>query len=54
VPVKYQERVGQSNVTGDMRKTIRLGLEMIRMCLRERLRAVGGTGSVSGDRGGIG
>lgn len=36
VPVKYQERVGQSAVTGDRRKTIDLGLEMIRMCLRTR------------------
>lgn len=38
VPVKYQERVGQSSVTGDRRKTVRLGLEMIGMCLRARTR----------------
>lgn len=37
VPVKYQERVGQSSVTGDLGKTVRLGMEMIGMCLRARL-----------------
>jgi glycosyltransferase involved in cell wall biosynthesis len=37
VPVKYQERVGQSSVTGDRAAATRLGLEMIRMCLAERL-----------------
>jgi glycosyltransferase involved in cell wall biosynthesis len=36
VPVKYQERVGISAVTGDRRKTVRLGLQMIGMCLRMR------------------
>lgn len=40
VPVKYQERVGESSVTGDRQKTVRLGLEMIGMCLRTRARAV--------------
>lgn len=39
VPVKYQERVGQSSVTGDFGKTVRLGLEMIAMCLRTRARS---------------
>lgn len=38
VPVKYQERVGQSSVTGDLGKTVRLGLSMITMCLRTRAR----------------
>jgi glycosyltransferase involved in cell wall biosynthesis len=36
VPVKYQERVGQSSVTGDQAAAVRLGLEMIRMCVAER------------------
>ena len=38
VPVKYQERVGQSSVTGDRRTTIELGLSMIALCLRHRFR----------------
>lgn len=38
VPVKYQERVGESSVTGDLGKTIVLGLEMIALCLRHRFR----------------
>lgn len=38
VPVKYQERVGESSVTGDLGKTIRLGSEMIALCLRHRFR----------------
>jgi hypothetical protein len=36
VPVKYQPRVGQSSVTGDQGAAVRLGLEMIGLCLRER------------------
>jgi glycosyltransferase involved in cell wall biosynthesis len=36
VPVKYQPRVGESSVTGDQGKAVRLGLEMIGMCLRRR------------------
>jgi glycosyltransferase involved in cell wall biosynthesis len=40
VPVRYLPRVGESSVTGDLGKTIRLGIGMIRMCLRERLRGV--------------
>lgn len=39
VPVSYRPRVGQSSVTGDLRKTISLGLEMLRMVFRMRLRA---------------
>lgn len=38
VPVKYQPRVGESSVTGDLGKTVRLGVEMITLCLRHRLR----------------
>lgn len=38
VPVNYHPRVGQSSVTGDLRKTIDLGLEMIRMVLDRRRR----------------
>lgn len=37
VPVKYQARVGQSSVTGDQGAAVRLGLEMIGLCLRERV-----------------
>jgi len=39
VPVKYLPRVGESSVTGNRMKTIRLGCSMISLCLRERLRA---------------
>ena len=39
VPVNYHERVGTSSVTGDFGKTVSLGLEMIRLVLRMRLRA---------------
>ncbi|GAB2685742.1 glycosyltransferase family 2 protein [Thalassiella azotivora] len=38
VPVNYHPRVGHSSVTGDIRKTIPLGLEMLRMVLRMRVR----------------
>jgi glycosyltransferase involved in cell wall biosynthesis len=38
VPVRYLPRVGTSSVTGDLRKTIRLGLGMIGLCLRHRFR----------------
>jgi hypothetical protein len=36
VPVKYQERVGESSVTGSQSKAVKLGLQMIAMCLRMR------------------
>jgi hypothetical protein len=36
VPVKYQERVGESSVTGSQSKAVKLGLQMIVMCLRMR------------------
>lgn len=38
VPVNYHERVGVSSVTGDLGKTVRLGLEMIGLVLRMWLR----------------
>jgi glycosyltransferase involved in cell wall biosynthesis len=38
VPVNYHPRVGVSSVTGDLRKTISLGMEMLRMVLRMRLK----------------
>jgi glycosyltransferase involved in cell wall biosynthesis len=37
VPVNYHPRVGVSSVTGDFRKTVRLGLEMIGLVIRMRL-----------------
>jgi glycosyltransferase involved in cell wall biosynthesis len=39
VPVNYHPRVGVSSVTGELGKTISLGLEMIRLTIRMRLRA---------------
>jgi len=39
VPVNYHPRVGVSSVTGEIGKTISLGLEMIWLTLRMRLRA---------------
>lgn len=39
VPVNYHKRVGVSSVTGDFRKTVSLGLEMIRLLFKMRLRA---------------
>ncbi len=36
VPVNYGERVGQSSVTGSRSKTVRLGLEMIALCVKMR------------------
>lgn len=41
VPVRYLPRVGISSVTGQLSKTIPLGMEMIRIVLRERIRSVG-------------
>lgn len=38
VPVNYRERVGVSSVTGDLGKTVALGLEMIGLVVRMRLR----------------
>jgi hypothetical protein len=39
VPVNYLPRVGVSSVTGDQRKAIALGLWMIGLVLRYRLRS---------------
>ena len=39
VPVNYHPRVGTSSVTGDLGKTISLGVEMIGLTLRMRIRA---------------
>jgi glycosyltransferase involved in cell wall biosynthesis len=39
IPVNYLPRVGQSSVTGDFRKALLLGLEMIALVLRYRLRS---------------
>jgi glycosyltransferase involved in cell wall biosynthesis len=38
VPVNYRPRVGESAVTGDLTKAVRLGLEMIGIALRYRMR----------------
>ena len=38
VPVNYRPRVGESAVTGDFTKAVRLGLEMIGIALRYRVR----------------
>lgn len=39
VPVNYHPRVGVSSVTGELGKTITLGIEMIRLVVRMRLRS---------------
>jgi SAM-dependent methyltransferase len=41
VPVNYLPRVGESSVTGDLRKAIKLGLQMIVFILLFRLRTLG-------------
>ena len=38
IPVNYRPRVGESSVTGDFRKTLELGLKMIRMVFAAKLR----------------
>jgi glycosyltransferase involved in cell wall biosynthesis len=38
VPVNYRPRVGESAVTGDFMKAVRLGLEMIGIAVRSRIR----------------
>ena len=38
VPVNYRPRVGRSAVTGDLAKTVALGLQMVAMVLRTRVR----------------
>jgi hypothetical protein len=37
VPVNYRPRVGVSSVTGELRKTVPLGLEMLSMVVKMRL-----------------
>jgi glycosyltransferase involved in cell wall biosynthesis len=39
IPVNYLPRVGESSVTGDLRKAFLLGLEMIALVLRYRVRS---------------
>jgi glycosyltransferase involved in cell wall biosynthesis len=39
VPVNYHPRVGESSVTGDLKRAIRLGCEMIGLVFQTRLRA---------------
>jgi hypothetical protein len=39
IPVNYLPRVGESSVTGDIRRAILLGLTMIGLVLRYRLRS---------------
>ena len=39
IPVNYHERVGVSSVTGNARKTLVLGAQMMAMVLRMRVRA---------------
>jgi len=41
VPINYLPRVGTSSVTGDIGKTVRLGLRMIGFILRFRLATIG-------------
>lgn len=41
VPVRYLPRVGVSSVTGDFSKTVRLGIEMILIVLRLRVKTWG-------------
>jgi glycosyltransferase involved in cell wall biosynthesis len=41
IPVNYHPRVGQSSVTGDFGKTVSLGLEMIRLVIKTRLKTIG-------------
>ena len=38
VPVNYHPRVGVSSVTGDRRKAVRLGLQMLAIVLKTRVR----------------
>ena len=41
IPVNYHRRVGVSSVTGDFGKTVSLGLEMIRLVLKTRVKTIG-------------
>ncbi|MFN8522574.1 MAG: glycosyltransferase family 2 protein [Chloroflexota bacterium] len=42
IPVNYLPRVGESSVTGDLRKAFFLGIEMIRLVMTYRLRSWAG------------
>lgn len=39
VPVNYRPRIGESSVTGDLRKTVQLGLEMVGRVASARVRS---------------
>ena len=39
VPVNYLPRIGESSVTGDPSKAVRLGMSMIGLVLRYRIRS---------------
>jgi glycosyltransferase involved in cell wall biosynthesis len=41
IPVNYHPRVGQSSVTGDFGKTVSLGMEMIGLVIKTRLKTIG-------------
>jgi hypothetical protein len=41
IPVNYLPRVGESSVTGDLQKAVRLGIRMVAFILRFRLRTLG-------------
>lgn len=36
IPVRYQARVGTSSVTGSRTKAVRLGLQMVALCVKQR------------------
>ena len=38
IPVNYRERIGESSVTGDLRKAFRLGMQMIVLIIAMRFR----------------
>lgn len=40
IPVKYLKRVGTSSVTGDMKRTIPVGVKMIILILKQRLKLI--------------
>jgi glycosyltransferase involved in cell wall biosynthesis len=44
IPVNYLPRVGTSSVTGDMRKALVLGIQMIAFIVKFRLETIGRTG----------
>ncbi len=41
VPVRYLPRIGESSVTGDKRKAVLLGIEMIGLVLQKRFKSLG-------------